>query len=201
MSLNVVNSSKKVELPVSFTVDYNEALIHQVVTAYRAGARQGTKAQKNRSAVNATNAKPWKQKGTGRARAGDAKSPIWKGGGVTFAQRGVRDYSQKVNKKMYRKALQSIISELIRQDRLVLVEDLKLNKPKTKELVSKISFIKEKRVLLVTEEIDVDLFMSARNLPDVYVCEQSSVDPYTLLAVDTVCMTVAAFVKIEERLS
>lgn len=201
MNLSVHNSSEVVACPEAFSIDYNEALIHQVVTAYRAASRQGTKAQKNRSAVSATGKKPWKQKGTGRARSGDAKSPIWIGGGVTFAQRGVRDYSQKVNKKMYRKAMQSIVSELIRQERLTLIEDIKLEKPKTKDLLSAMTFVEAKKVLLVTENLDVDVYLSARNLRDVYVCEQAAVDPYSLLAVDQVCMTVAAFKKLEERLS
>jgi len=201
MKLSLAGGKSDIDVSELFTLDYNESLIHQVVVAYQAGARQGTKAQKNRARVKATNAKPWKQKGTGRARAGDSKSPIWKGGGVTFAQTEVRDYKQKVNKKMFRKAMVSIVSELIRQDRLVVVEDLSLSAPKTKELVVKLKELDLNKTLLVTEYPDLDLYLAARNLPNVYVCEQAAVDPYSLVGVDKVCVTVSALRKLEERLS
>lgn len=201
MKMKLANNASEIELSDIFTLDYNEPLVHQVLTAYQAGARQGTKSQKNRSAVKATNAKPWKQKGTGRARAGDSKSPIWKGGGVTFAQRGVRDYSQKVNKKMYRKAIVSIISELIRQERLLIVDDLTMQQPKTKELASKLQELGLRKTLLVTEHPELDLYLAARNMPNVYVCEQAAIDPYSLIGVDKVCITVAALKQLEERLS
>lgn len=201
MKLSVNNSSTVVEVsPQVFEAPYNESLIHQAVIAYRAGARQGSRAQKNRSAVNATNAKPWAQKGTGRARAGDAKSPIWRGGGVTFANKK-QDFSQKINKKMYHRAMVSILSELLRQDRLVVVEELKVAEPKTKLLVEKLKTLSLGKTLIVTVEPDLDLYLAARNLPGVYICEQAAVDPLSLIAVDKVCITVAALKALDERMA
>ena len=147
----------------SFAREFNEALVHQVVTAYMAGGRQGTKAQKNRAAVSGGGAKPWRQKGTGRARAGTSRGPLWRKGGVTFAAK-TRDFSQKVNRKMYRNAMCSILSELVRQDRLITVKEFTVEQPKTKELLSKLKELDVDNVLIVTNEIDKNLFLSARNL-------------------------------------
>jgi len=200
MKLTSVNNTTIEVSEAVFAVEYNESLVHQAVTAYQAGARQGTSAQKSRSEVNKSGAKPWKQKGTGRARAGDAKSPIWRGGGVTFASK-TRDYSQKLNRKMYRKALACILSELIRQERLVVVDDLTIAAPKTKILLKRLEELGLRKTLLVTAEQDHDLFLACRNLPDVYLCTQSGVDPYSLIAVDKVCITVAALKQLEERVA
>ncbi|MCH7897732.1 MAG: 50S ribosomal protein L4, partial [Proteobacteria bacterium] len=149
----------------AFGAKFNEALIHQVVTAYLAGSRAGTKAQKNRAAVRGGGAKPWAQKGTGRARAGTIRSPIWVGGGRTFAAQP-RDHSQKVNKKMYRAALRSMLSELIRQDRLVVVESFEIEAPKTKLLATKLKDLDLNNVLILNEAFDEKLFLAARNLPN-----------------------------------
>ena len=184
----------------AFGVAYNEPLIHQVVTAYLAGGRSGTKAQKARGDVRGGGAKPWRQKGTGRARAGTASSPIWTGGGVTFAARP-RDHSQKVNRKMYRGALRSMLSELVRQDRLVVAEEFSVSAPKTKELVSKLKELETNNVLIVVEGFDEKLWLAARNLPHVEVVEARSVDPVGLVKHDKVVMTVAAVKLVEERLT
>jgi large subunit ribosomal protein L4 len=190
-------------LDVSDTIfgrEYNEALIHQVVVAYAAGARQGTRAQKNRSDVSGGGKKPWRQKGTGRARAGTIRSPIWVGGGVTFAARP-QDHSQKVNKKMYRGAVRSILSELVRQDRLIVVEKFGLEAPKTKELVAKLQEMKLKDVLIITEDLDENLFLAARNLYKVDVRDVQGIDPVSLIAFDKVLITADAVKKIEESLA
>jgi large subunit ribosomal protein L4 len=184
----------------AFGVAYNEPLIHQVVTAYLAGRRSGTKAQKARSDVRGGGSKPWRQKGTGRARAGTATSPIWTGGGVTFAARP-RDHSQKVNRKMYRGALRSMLSELVRQDRLVVAEEFSVSAPKTKELVGKLKELETSNVLIVVEGFDEKLWFAARNLPHVEVVEARSVDPVSLVKHDKVLMTVAAVKLVEERLT
>jgi large subunit ribosomal protein L4 len=185
---------------VAFGADFNEALVHQVVTAYLAGSRAGTKAQKNRAAVRGGGAKPWRQKGTGRARAGTIRSPIWVGGGRTFAAKP-RDYSQKVNKKMYRAALRSVMSELVRQDRLVVVESLQLEAPKTKLLATKLKDLKLDNVLLLNEAFDENLFLAARNLPNVGICDAGSIDPVVLIRFEKVLITLPALKLIEERLS
>lgn len=187
-------------LDTAFGVDYNEALVHQVVTAYLAGARAGTKAQKNRAAVRGGGAKPWRQKGTGRARAGTIRSPIWVGGGRTFAAKP-RNYDQKVNKKMYRAALRSMMSELVRQDRLVVVNELSLEAPKTKLLASKLKEMSLDNVLILNEAFDEKLFLAARNLPNVGICDVASMDPVVLIRFDKVLVTVPALKLIEERLS
>ena len=184
----------------TFGAEFNEALVHQVVTAYLAGSRAGTKAQKNRSAVRGGGTKPWRQKGTGRARAGTIRSPIWVGGGRTFAAKP-RDYSQKVNKKMYRAALRSVLSELIRQDRLVVVESLSLEAPKTKLLATKLKELELDNVLLLNEAFDEKLFLAARNLPNVGICDAASIDPVVLIRFEKVLVTLPALKLIEERLS
>jgi len=200
MKLKLQDKGSVDVLDTAFGVDYNEALVHQVVTAYLAGARAGTKAQKNRAAARGGGAKPWRQKGTGRARAGTIRSPIWVGGGRTFAAKP-RNYGQKVNKKMYRAALRSMISELVRQDRLVVVNELSLEAPKTKLLASKLKEMSLDSVLILNEAFDEKLFLAARNLPDVGICDVASMDPVVLIRFDKVLVTVPALKLIEERLS
>jgi large subunit ribosomal protein L4 len=184
----------------TFGREFNEALVHQVVVAYAAGARQGTRAQKTRSDVRGGGKKPWRQKGTGRARAGTIRSPIWVGGGVTFAARP-QDHSQKVNKKMYRGAVRSILSELVRQDRLIVVENFSVEAPKTKELKAKLKEMDLKDVLIITEELDENLFLAARNLYKVDVRDVQGIDPVSLIAFDKVVVTASAVKKIEESLA
>lgn len=184
---------------VAFAREFNEALVHQVVTAFMAGARQGTRAQKNRSDVRGGGKKPWRQKGTGRARAGTIRSPIWRGGGLTFAARP-QDHSQKVNRKMYRAAMRSIMSELARQDRLVVVESLDLSEPKTKLLVKQLEGYGLDNVLIVASEINENLYLAARNLHKVDVRDVEAVDPVSLIAYDKVMVTVDAVKKFEEML-
>jgi len=181
-----------------FGVDFNESLVHQVVTAYLAGARSGTKAQKNRAAVSGGGAKPWAQKGSGRARAGTSRSPIWVGGGRAFPGHN-RDFSQKVNKKMYRGAMRSIISELARTDRLIVVDDFKVDAPKTKEFVSKLSTLAVKDALIVTEGFDEYLYLASRNLYNADVCDVTSVDPVSLVGYGSVVMTQNAIKQLEEK--
>lgn len=184
---------------VTFAREYNEDLVHQVVTAYMAGARQGTRGQKNRAAVSGGGKKPWRQKGTGRARAGTIRSPIWRGGGVTFAAQP-QDHGQKVNRKMYRAAMQSIMSELARQDRLMVVESLDLEAPKTKLLVKHLSEYGVENVLIVSAEVDENLYLAARNLHAVDVLDVEGVDPLSLIGHDKVMITVDAVKKFEEML-
>lgn len=184
---------------VAFAREFNEDLVHQVVTAFLAGGRQGTRAQKNRSAVSGGGAKPWRQKGTGRARAGTIRSPIWRSGGVTFAAKP-QDHSQKVNKKMYRAALRSILSELARQERLVVVEELVLDQPKTKELVKQLAGYGLENVLIVSEEVAENLYLASRNLHKVDVRDVAGIDPVSLVAYDKVMVTVSALKKFEEML-
>lgn len=184
---------------VAFAREFNEDLVHQVVTAYLAGARQGTRAQKTRSEVSGGGKKPWRQKGTGRARAGTIRSPIWTGGGVTFAAKP-QDHSQKVNRKMYRAALRSILSELARQERLVVVEEMALEAPKTKLLVKSLAELDVKGALIVTDEVTGNLYLAARNLHDVDVRDVNGVDPVSLIGYDKVVVTVAALKKFEEML-
>ncbi|MDX2429033.1 MAG: 50S ribosomal protein L4 [Xanthomonadales bacterium] len=183
----------------TFGRDFSEALVHQVVTAYLAGGRAGTKAQKTRSEVRGGGKKPWRQKGTGRARAGTIRSPLWRGGGRTFAARP-QDHSQKVNRKMYRGALQAILSELVRQERLIVLDGLELNSPKTSELINKLSELGLAKGLIVTAEVESNLFLAARNIPNVHALDVTSLDPVSLVAADKVVMTVDAVKKIEEWL-
>ncbi|MBM2829505.1 MAG: rplD [Gammaproteobacteria bacterium] len=182
-----------------FAADFNEALIHQVVTAYMAGARSGTKAQKNRSDVRGGGRKPWRQKGLGRARAGTIRSPLWRGGGVTFAARP-RDHSQKVNKKMYRGAMRSILSELARQERLVLVDEFTLDKPRTKAFVEKLHAMDLDEVLIVTDEMTDNLSLAARNVPRVDVINTMQINPYNLIGFEKVLITKGALEKVEKWL-
>jgi len=184
---------------VAFGRDFNESLVHQVVTAYLADARQGSKAQKNRSAVRGGGIKPWRQKGTGRARAGTIRSPIWVGGGRAFAAQP-RDYSQKVNRKMYRAAMQSLLSELARQDRLSTIESITVDAPKTKLLATKLKDMDLKSVLIVVEAFDEKLHLASRNLVGVNVMEVSAIDPVSLLYYDKVLMTVGSVRILEEKL-
>src|SRR5210317_1136129 len=160
----------------AFGADYNEALVHQVVTAYLAGSRSGTKAQKNRSAARGGGRKPFRQKGTGRARAGTIRSPIWRGGGKTFAA-VPRDHSQKVNRKMYRGAMQSILSELLRQERLIVVKDLEIAEPKTGALVEKLGELGFEKGLIVTSDTSDNVYLASRNIPGVYTIDATSIDP------------------------
>ena len=182
----------------TFAVDYNEPLVHQVVTAYMAGSRRGTKARKSRAEVRGGGAKPWRQKGLGRARAGSIRSPIWRGGGATFAAKP-RSFAQKVNRKMYRGAMRSILSELVRRGRLLVVEDFVLERPKTKDMVARLSTLGLTDVLIVTAQQDDTLTLAARNLRDVSVQRSAEVSPVSLLTFDKVVMTVAAARRIEER--
>jgi len=184
----------------AFGVDYNEALVHQVVTAYLAGSRSGTKAQKNRAAVRGGGTKPWRQKGTGRARAGTIRSPIWVGGGRAFAATP-RSYDQKVNKKMYRAALRSMLSELVRQERVVIVKELTLEAPKTKLLAAKLKELELDNVLILNEAFDENVFLAARNLQNVGICDVASMDPVVLIRFEKVLVTLPALKLIEERLS
>lgn len=184
----------------TFGRDFNEALVHQVVVAFAAGARQGTRAQKTRSNVSGGGAKPWRQKGTGRARAGTIRSPLWRSGGVTFAARP-QDHSQKVNKKMYRGAMKSILSELVRQERLIVVDNFALEAPKTKALVAKLKELELTDALIVTGELEENLFLAARNLYKVDVRDAKAIDPVSLIAFDKVVMTAAAVKAVEEMLA
>ncbi|MBK6659370.1 MAG: 50S ribosomal protein L4 [Proteobacteria bacterium] len=179
-----------------FGNDFNEALVHQVVVAYMNAARSGTKAQKSRADVAGGGRKPWRQKGTGRARAGTTRSPLWRGGGVTFAARP-RDYSQKVNRKMYRSALRSILSELVRQDRLVVVDDFQLAEPKTKLAMAALNKLGVNDVLIVCDEITENLFLAARNIPHIGMADVSAVDPVLLISYDKVVVTQKALAGLE----
>lgn len=183
----------------TFGRDFSEALVHQVVTAYLAGGRAGTKAQKTRSEVSGGGKKPWRQKGTGRARAGTTRSPLWRGGGKTFAARP-QDHSQKINRKMYRGALQAILSELVRQDRLIVLDGLEVSSPKTGEMAKKLAQLNFETGLIVTQEVDGNLFLATRNMPNVYALDVAGLDPVSLVAAEKVIMTVDAVKKIEEWL-
>ncbi len=201
MDLNVQGGSSIQVSDAVFGVDYKEALIHQVVTAYMAGARAGTKAQKNRSAVSGGGAKPWRQKGTGRARAGTIRSPLFRHGGVTFAA-VPRNYKQKVNKKMYRGALRSILSELVRQDRLVVVESFLIDAPRTKLLVGRLEELGVDDALIVVEELDENLMLAARNLYHVDARGvHDELDPVSLIGFDKVIITAGALKQFEEKLA
>ncbi len=183
-----------------FGAAFNEPLVHQVVTAYLAGARSGTKAQKSRSDVSGGGAKPWRQKGTGRARAGTIRSPIWRSGGVTFAARP-RSYKQKVNRKMYRGAIRAILSELLRQERLIVVDSFSVDAPKTKQLVARLAELGASDALIVTDRFDENLMLASRNLYHVDARQADDIDPPSLMAFDKIIMTTNALKAIEERLS
>ena len=205
MELSVVKPGNKAAGTVAvseanFAREYNEALVHQVVTAYLSGARQGTRAQKTRSEVAGGGKKPWRQKGTGRARAGTIRSPIWRSGGVTFAAKP-QDHSQKVNRKMYRAAMRSILSELARTDRLLIVEALDVEQPKTKLLAETLKGYGVDNVLIVADNVDKNLYLASRNLHKVGVRDVEGADPVSLIAYDKVMITVDAVKKFEEALA
>ena len=200
MELQLQGSGSMKVSDETFGQEFKEALVHQVVTACLAGARAGTAQQKTRSDVSGGSINPWRHKGTGRARSGTIRSPIWKGGGATFASRP-RDYTQKINRKMFRAAMRSILSELVRQERLVAVDTFAVDAPKTKQLAAKLAELGLDKVLIVTDAADDNLYLAARNLPGVAVCDEASADPVSLVGFDKVLMTKGALEKIEERLS
>jgi len=183
-----------------FGAEYNEGLVHQIVTAYLAGGRAGTAAQKTRSEVRGGGAKPWRQKGTGRARAGTSRSPIWTGGGVTFAAK-TRDYTQKVNKKMYRGALRSILSKAAADGKLVIVDSMTLAEPRTRLMRERLAELGVERVLIVVDEVDENLWLGSRNLENVHLLDVDGVDPVSLVRQPTIVVTTAAIKRLEERLS
>ena len=185
---------------VAFGRQFNEALVHQVVVAYMAGARAGTRAQKSRSEVKGGGRKPWRQKGTGRARAGTIRSPIWRGGGQTFAARP-QDHSQKVNRKMYRGAMQSILSELVRQERLIVTEEFAIKAPKTKQVQTLLRSHNLTNVLVVVEEVDENLYLGARNLHGIEVIDAQGINPVNLIGYEKVLFTVGALKEAEESLA
>ena len=200
MKLKSVNGETTLQVSdATFGASFNEALVHQVITAYRAGGRAGTKAQKSRAQVRGGGKKPWAQKGTGQARAGSSRSPIWVGGGRTFAARP-RDFAKKVNRKMYRGAIRSMLAELVRGERLLVTEAIELAEPKTKLLAQQLQAWALPSVLIVVEAIDQKLMLAARNLPHVEVIEVTALNPLSLAAYDKVLMTVGAVKLIEERL-
>src|ERR1700756_2627971 len=200
MKLKLVSGGSDLEVSeATFGQKFNETLVHQVVTAYRAAGRAGTKRQKSRAEVRGGGKKPWAQKGTGQARAGSRRSPIWVGGGVTFAARP-RDFSQKVNRKMYRGAIRSMLSELARTDRLVVTDSIPLEAPKTRLLANQLKSWSLNKVLIVVEATDEKLYLASRNLPYVEVLEVTALNPLSLASYDKVLMTVAAVKRVEERL-
>ena len=200
MKIELLSSTKNQDINISenaFSKDFNEALVHQAVVSFLAGSRQGTSKQKTRSEVRGGGKKPYRQKGTGRARAGTIRSPLWRGGGIAFAATP-RDYSKKINKKMYRAAIRSIFSELLRQGRLVAIEKPVLEKPKTKEIANFLKEFSLSKVLIITDEIDVNLYLSARNIPNVDIITVREINPVNLLKAQKVAVTADAFKKIEE---
>jgi large subunit ribosomal protein L4 len=200
MKVKIQDKDATLELAdATFDAAFNESLVHQVVTAYLAGGRSGTKAQKTRSEVAGSGKKPWKQKGTGRARAGSIRSPIWVGGGRAFAARP-RSFEQKVNRKMYRGAMRSVLSELMRQERVLVTEEFAVSAPKTKELKGKLDKLGFARGLILVEAFDANLWLAARNLPNVIIEDAQSVDPVALVGADKVVASAAALKIIEERL-
>ena len=201
MDIAIHNSSKKVSVSDdAFGASFNEALVHQLVVSYMAAARAGTKAQKNRAAVSGGGAKPWRQKGTGRARAGTIRSPIFTGGGQTFA-RSTRDYSQKINRKMYRGAMRSIVSELARQERLLVVKDLSAKTPSTKEMAVKLNTLNLTHGLIVLAEEDNNVMLSVRNIPNIEITTVSNLNPVSLVAYEKVLITADAVKTLDEKLS
>jgi large subunit ribosomal protein L4 len=201
MDLAIHNSKKKVSVSDdAFAASYNETLVHQLVVSYMSGARAGTKAQKNRAAVSGGGAKPWRQKGTGRARAGTIRSPIWRSGGVTFAA-SPRDFSKKLNKKMYRVGMRSLVSELVRQDRLILIDELGVSEAKTKAMNTRLNEIGVNDALILTDGLDSSVYLAARNIPNIQVMDVAIVDPLSLVQQQHVVIDQAALKKLEERLS
>jgi large subunit ribosomal protein L4 len=200
MKIELLSSTKNQDINISenaFSKDFNESLVHQAVVSFLAGSRQGTSKQKTRSEVRGGGKKPYRQKGTGRARAGTIRSPLWRGGGIAFAA-SPRDYSKKINKKMYRAAIRSIFSELLRQGRLVAIEKPVLEKPKTKEIANFLKEFSLSKVLIITDELDVNLYLSARNIPNVDIITVREINPVNLLKAQKVAVTADAFKKIEE---
>ncbi|HEX9389908.1 MAG TPA: 50S ribosomal protein L4 [Usitatibacteraceae bacterium] len=206
MELKLINASGAADGTVAasadlFGRDYNEALVHQVVTAYQANARSGNRAQKGRSDVQKSTKKPWRQKGTGRARAGMASSPLWRGGGKIFPNSPDENFSQKVNKKMYRAGIAAILSQLVREDRLSVVDNMTIDAPKTKLLATKLKGMGLDRVLIITDNLDDNLYLSSRNLPDVLVLEAKHADPVNLVRFPKIVLTKAALKQFEEVLA
>ena len=200
MKIELLSNTKNKDISISndvFSKEFNESLIHQAVISFMAASRQGSAKQKNRSEVRGGGKKPYRQKGTGRARAGTIRSPLWRGGGVTFAARP-RDYSKKLNKKMYRAAIKSIFSELVRQNRLVAIEKPVLEKPKTKEIASFLNEFSLSKVLIIIDELDMNLYLSARNIPNVDVITVREINPVNLLKPQKVAVTSEALKQIEE---
>jgi large subunit ribosomal protein L4 len=200
MKIELLSSTKTQDINISdnaFSKDFNESLVHQAVVSYMSKSRQGTSKQKTRSEVRGGGKKPYAQKGTGRARAGTIRSPLWRGGGVTFAATP-RDYSKKINKKMYKAAIRSIFSELLRQNRLVAIENPVLEKPKTKEISTFLKQFSLSKVLIITDELDVNFYLSTRNIPNVDVITVREINPVSLLKANKVAVTAEAFKKIEE---
>jgi large subunit ribosomal protein L4 len=202
LTLNKAGQASTEMLEVSdvvFAASYNEALIHQVVTSYRNRARQGTKAQKTKAEVSGGGIKPWRQKGTGRARVGSSRSPLWRKGGVIFAAEP-RNFENKVNKKMYKAAIRSILSELIRQDRLVVIEDIYFDSPKTKNMIALLQQYGLKDGMIVTQEVGENLYLASRNIPNIQVCEPEYMDPVSLVAYKKLLITREAIKQVEEQL-
>ena len=200
MKIELLSNTKNKDISISndvFSKEFNESLIHQAVVSFMASSRQGSAKQKNRSEVRGGGKKPYRQKGTGRARAGTIRSPLWRGGGVTFASRP-RDFSNKINKKMYRAAIKSIFSELVRQNRLVAIEKPTLKKPKTKEVANFLNEFSLSKVLIITDELDMNLYLSARNIPNVDVITVREINPINLLKPQKVAVTGEALKQIEE---
>ena len=200
MKIELLSSTKNQDINISenaFSKDFNEALVHQAVVSFLAGSRQGTSKQKTRSEVRGGGKKPYRQKGTGRARAGTIRSPLWRGGGIAFAATP-RDYSKKINKKMYRAAIRSIFSELLRQGRLVAIEKPVLEKPKTKEIANFLNEFSLSKVLIIIDELDINLYLSARNIPNVDVITVREINPINLLKPHKVAVTSEALKQIEE---
>jgi len=201
MDISIHNSSEKVSVSdEAFAADFNEALVHQLVVSFMSSARAGTKAQKTRSDVRGGGAKPFRQKGTGRARAGTIRSPLWRSGGITFAARP-RDFGKKLNKKMYRAGMRSIVSELVRQDRLLIVESLAIAEPKTRLMVAKLAELGVDKGLLITDGLESTVYLAARNIPNLMVMDVAIVDPLSLVRHDKVVIDQAALKKLEERLA
>ena len=201
MDIAIHQSKKKVSVSDdAFGAEFNESLVHQLVVSYMSGGRAGTKAQKNRSAAGGGGAKPWRQKGTGRARAGTIRSPIWRSGGVTFAATP-RDYSKKINKKMYRVVMRSLVSELVRQQRLILIENLGVGEAKTKVMNSRLNELGINDALILTDGLDSNVYLAARNIPNIQVMDVAIVDPLSLVKQENVVIDQAALKKLEERLS
>jgi large subunit ribosomal protein L4 len=201
MKINVNGGSGSIEIAdTAFSVDFNEPLVHQVITAFLSGGRAGTKAQKSRSEASGGGAKPWRQKGTGRARAGTIRSPIWVGGGKTFAAKP-RNFSQKINRKMYRAAMRSMISELIRQNRLFIVNSIDIKNSKTRDLAKILKKHNLESVLIIIENYDENIFLASRNLPNVSVCDVKSMNPVALIRYEKVLVTIKSIKMIEEYLT